>query len=325
MADAFTTTGTLTQATQAYERLAYFALRSELYFDSCATIKPTRQSHPGSSVLFNIYVDLAPQITPLTETADVDAIAISDNETTISLNEYGAAAMTTAKIRGYSYLMVSADVANVIGYNAGLSLDCLARNPLVAGTNVAYAGNATSRVTVGTDDTLKARNIRVAVAQLSDANVQRLGGYYRGFFAAAVELDLREETGAASWRDPHTYAQPEQIWNGETGLFEGVAFITTPRLTAPNLAAGQGGPGGFVDGGVGGTVDVYPTIILGNQALAKTFSKAVSAPLPQIVLGTVVDKLQRLVPIGWYWNGGYGRFREEAIRRIEASSTIGTN
>lgn len=80
-----------------------------------------------------------------------------------------------------------------------------------------------------------------------------------------------------------------------------------------------------MDGGVGGTVDVYPTIIVGNQALAKTFSRAVSAPLPQIILGTVVDKLQRLVPIGWYWNGGYGRFREEAIRRIEAASTIGAN
>lgn len=325
MADAYTTTATLTQATTAYERMAYFALRSELYFDACATIKPTRQSHPGSAVLFNIYNDMAPQITALSETTDVDAIAISDNEVTISLNEYGAAAITTARIRGWSYLGVSAEVANVIGYNAGLSLDCLARNPLVAGTNVIFAGNATSRVTIDATDNLKARNVRVAVANMSDANVQRLNGYYRGFFAAATELDLREETGAAAWRDPHTYAQPQQIWNGETGLFEGVAFVSTPRLTAPNLAATQGGPGGFVDGGAGGTVDIYPTIILGNQALAKTFSRAVSAPLPQIVLGTVVDKLQRLVPIGWYWNGGYGRFREESIRRIEASSTIGAN
>lgn len=325
MADAYTTTATLTQATATYERLAYFALRSELYFDACATIKPTRQSHPGSSVLFNIYNDLAPQITALSETVDPDALAISDSEVTISLNEYGAAAITSARIRGWSYLNVSSEVANVVGYNAGLSLDCLARNPLVAGTNVIYAGAAVSRVTVASTHNLKARNVRVAVAQMSDANVQRLGGYYRGFFAAATELDLREETGAAAWRDPHTYAQPAQIWNGETGLFEGVAFITTPRLTAPNLATGQGGPGGFVDGGVGGTVDVYPTIILGNQALAKTFSRSVSAPLPQIILGAVVDKLQRFVPVGWYWNGGYGRFREESIRRIEAASTIGAN
>lgn len=327
MADAFTNTTTLTQATQAYERLAYFALRSELYFDACASIKPTRQSHPGSSVLFNIYVDLAPAITPLGEATDVDAVAISDNEVTLALNEYGNAAMTTAKIRGYSYLQVSTDVANVIGYNAGLSFDCLARNPLVAGTNVRY-GNASAggRGTLVAANSLKASDIRKVEADLSDANVQRLGGYYRAFLAAAASLDLREETGAASWRDPHTYSQPAQIWNGEIGVFEGVSFIETPRLTAANLAATQGGPGGFVDGGAAGgasgNFDVFPVIVTGNQALAKTWSSAVSAPMPQIVLGTVVDKLQRLVPIGWYWNGGFGRFREEALRRIEVTTTL---
>lgn len=327
MADAFTTTATLTQATQAYERLAYFALRSELYFDACASIKPTRQSHPGSSVLFNIYNDLAPAITPLSETVDVDAVAISDNEVTLALNEYGSAAITTARIRGWSYLLVSSDVANVIGYNAGLSFDCLARNPLLAGTNVRFGnGFAGPRGSLAATHTLKASDIRKVVADLSDANVQRLGGYYRAFLAAAAELDLREETGAAAWRDPHTYSQPEQIWNGETGVFEGAAFIVTPRLTAANLAAGQGGPGGFVDGGAvggaSGNFDVFPVIVMGNQALAKTWSSAVSASMPQIVLGTVVDKLQRLVPIGWYWNGGFGRFREEALRRIEVTTTL---
>lgn len=327
MADAFTNTTTLTQATQAYERLAYFQLRSELYFDACASIRPTRQSHPGNSVLFNIYNDLAPAITPLSETVDVDAVAISDNEVTLALNEYGNAAITSARIRGYSYLIVSSDVANVVGYNAGLSFDCLARNPLVAGTNVRFGnGFAGPRASLAGTHLLKASDVRRVVADLSDANVQRLGGYYRGFFAAAAELDLREETGAAAWRDPHTYAQPEQIWNGETGLFEGTAFITTPRLTAANLAVTQGGAGGFVDGGAvggaSGNFDVFPVVVMGNQALAKTWSNAVSAPMPQIILGAVTDKLGRFVPIGWYWLGGFGRFREEALRRIEVTTTL---
>lgn len=325
MGDVFTDATQLTQATTAYERYAYFALRPELYFNQCATIKPTRQSHPGSAVLFNIYNDLAPAITPIAQNADVDAVAVTDNEVTITLNEYGNAVISSARIRGWSYLVVSSDLANVVGFNAGLSFDCLARNPLVAGTNVRYAGAATSRVTVAATHNLKATNVRRVVAELNDANVQRIGNYYRGYFAAATELDLREETGSAGWRDPHTYSQPDQIWNGETGVFENVAFVTTPRLSAPNLAAGQGGPGGFVDGGVGGLVDVYPTLIMGNQALAKTWSSAVSGPMPNVILGTVVDKLQRFVPLGWYWNGGFGRFREEALRRIEAASTIGAN
>lgn len=326
MPDAFTDTTQLTQATTAYERLAYFPLRDELYFDNCADVKPTRQSHPGSAVLFNIYNDMAPAITALSQTVDVDAVAITDAEVTVSLNEYGNAAITSARIRGFSYLIVSSDVANVIGFNAGLSFDCLARNPLLAGTNVRYGGAATSRVTVAAGHIIDAADVRRAATDLTNRSVQRvMNGYYKAYIAPDVAYDLRTETGAAAWRDPHVYSQPEQIWNGEVGAFESFSFIETPRLHAPNLTAALGGPGGFVDGGVGGTVDVYPTLFMGRQALAKTWSSAVSGPQPQIILGAVVDKLRRFVPVGWYWLGGFGRFRENSLVRVESSSSIGAN
>lgn len=326
MADTFTDTTQLTQATTAYERLSYFPLRAELYFAPMADVKPTRQSHPGSAVLFNIYNDMAPATTAISQTVDVDAVAITDNEVTVSLNEYGNAAITSARLRGFSYLTVSSDVANVIGFNAGLTFDCLARNPLLAGSNVRYAGAATSRVTVAAGHILTAANVRRASTDLTNRSVQRvMNGYYKAFIAPDVAYDLRSETGAAAWRDPHTYSQPEQIWNGEVGAFESFSFIETPRMHAPNLTTALGGPGGFVDGGVGGTVDVYPTLFMGKQALAKAWSSAVSGPIPQVVLGNVVDKLKRFVPVGWYWLGGFGRFREDAIVRYESSSSIGAN
>lgn len=329
MADAFTNTTTLAnQVTTAYEQYAYYALRDELYFDACASIKPVAQSHRGATVQFNIYQDLAPKVTVLSESVDVDAVAVSDSIVTVALNEYGNAALTTARVRGLSFLMVSEDVANIIGYNGGISFDSLARNVLVAGTNV-YFGNGAAgpRNTLAATNLLKAADVRRRVANLSSDNVQRvMNGYYKGFAAPEVLVDLREETGAASWRDPHTYSQPEQIWNGETGAFEGVSWIETPRLSAANLATGQGGPGGFVDGGAAGggsgNFDVFPVLILGNQALAKTWSTLVSGPMPNTVLGEVTDKLRRFVPVGWYWLGGFGRFREQAIRRIEVTTSM---
>jgi N4-gp56 family major capsid protein len=322
MADAFTNTTTLTQATQAYERLAYYALRPELYFDRCADIKPTRQSHPGSSVLFNIYNDLAAQTTPINESTDVDAIAISDAEVTVALNEYGAAAITTARIRGQSYLMVSNDVANVVGFNAGLSFDSLARNPLLAGTRVQFGtgGTVDTRIEVSSAMPLTAGQVRNAHMNLVGRNVQTVtNSLYRAYTSPITATDLRAETGAASWRDPHTYSQPEQIWNGEVGAFESFAFVETPRLVAATIEASGGGD--FAGAGATG-VDVHPTLFMGRQALAKTFSSLVSAPLPQIVLGAVVDKLQRNVPIGWYWLGGFGRFREDALFRQESGSLL---
>lgn len=328
MGDAFTNTTTLNdQITTAYERLAYFALRPELYFDRCADIKPTRQSHPGATVQFTFHTDLAPAVTALTETTDVDAVAVSDSTTTLSLIEYGNAAITSARVRGLSFLTVSNNVANVVGYNAGLSFDCLARNPLVAGTNVAFGNlGAGPRNTLAGTNLLKATDVRRAVARLASANVMRFGSYYRGYMAPEVSVDLREETGAAAWRDPHTYAQPEQIWNGEIGVFEGVAYVETPRLTAANLETAQGGAGGFVNGGAAGgasgNFDVFPVVIHGQQALAKTWSDSVSAAMPQIILGNVVDKLKRFVPIGWYWLGSFGRFREESLQRIEVTTAM---
>jgi N4-gp56 family major capsid protein len=322
MADAFTNTTTLTQATQAYERLAYFALRPELYFDRCADIKPTRQSHPGSSVLFNIYVDIAAATTALTEAVDPDAVAISDNEVTVALNEYGNAAITTARIRGYSYLVVSADVANVIGYNAGLTFDSLARNPLLAGTRVQFGtgGTVDTRIEVTTAMPLTAAQVRAAHMNLVGRNVQTVSnGMYRAYTSPITATDLRAETGAASWRDPHTYSQPEQIWNGEVGSFESFAFVETPRLLAVNIE--NSGGGDFAGAGAAGA-DVHPSIFMGRQALAKTWSSSVSAPMPQVVLGTVVDKLQRFVPVGWYWLGGFGRFREDALYRQESGSLL---
>jgi N4-gp56 family major capsid protein len=321
--DVFTDTTQLTQATTAYERYAYFALRPELYFNACASIKPTRQSHPGSAVLFNIYNELAPAVTPIAQNADVDAVAVTDAEVTISLNEYGNAVISSARIRGWSYLVVSQDLANVVGFNAGLSFDCLARNPLLAGTNVIYSGTGNAaRADVAAGDHLTARNVREVGANLTNNNVQRvMNGYYKAFISPLVAIDLREEVGAASWRDPHTYTQPEQIWNGEVGAFESFSFIETPRLSAANLETAQGGPGGFVNGGTT-SEDVHPTLFLGQQALAKTWSSAVSAPEPQIILGTVVDKLQRFVPLGWYWNGGFGRFREASLYRVESASSL---
>lgn len=315
MPDAYTTTASVNSVQAAYDRFAYFALRPELHFDQVADVKPTRQSMPGSSVKFTKYTDLAAATTALNESVDVDAVAISDGQVTVTLVERGNAVVTTAKLRGTSFLAVDEDAAHLIGYNAGISIDSIARDSLATGTNVLYSGSATSRATVTPTDKLTAANVRRALAKLAGGNVMRLGnGYYGAFIHPDVSFDLRSETGAAAWRDPHTYSEPGEIWSGEMGAFEGFRFIETSR--APFIA----------DAGSSTTLtDVYQTIFVGKQALAKAWSSAVSAEHPQVVLGEVTDKLRRFKPTGWYWLGGYGRFREEAIYRYESASSIGAN
>jgi N4-gp56 family major capsid protein len=133
-----------------------------------------------------------------------------------------------------------------------------------------------------------------------------------------VSYDLRRETGAASWRDPHVYSDPAGIYNGEIGAFEAVRFIETPRAKIfENASNGSGSAG---------TIDVYATLVVGRQSLAKAHSIVDgNGPFPRVVRGPVTDSLMRFNPVGWYWFGGYGRFREASLRRIEAASSIGAN
>jgi hypothetical protein len=77
-------------------------------------------------------------------------------------------------------------------------------------------------------------------------------------------------------------------------------------------------------GGSASTVDLYQTIIMGRQSLAKAHSVTDgNGAFPKVVRGPVVDSLMRFNPIGWYWLGGYGIFRQAAIRVVNSSSSLG--
>jgi N4-gp56 family major capsid protein len=318
---AYTTTSSLSVDQAAFDRLAYFALRSELLFDAAADVMPTQQAMPGSSVTFTIFNDLAAATATLTESSDVTPVAMSDSQVTVTLAEYGNAVLTTAKLRGTSFLDVDTVAANVVGYNAGISIDSVVRDVLAGGSNVIYGSKNTApaaRNEVQANDTIAANDVRRVTAQLRGANVPTFNGLYMAFIHPDVSYDLRSETGAAAWRDPHVYVDTDMIYNGEIGAFEGVRFIETPRAKVfENASDGSGSTG---------TIDVYCTHVMGRQALAKAHSIVDgNGPLPRVVRGPIVDTLERFQPIGWYWLGGYGRFREASLRRIESASSIGAN
>lgn len=318
MADALTSSSSLAYDTTAYNTLMWFDLRPELYFDGCADVASTPQTHRGSSVQFDIVHDLAVASTPLSENVDPDSVALSDAQVTVTLQEYGNSVKTTAFARNTAYIPLNPVVASAIGFNAGVSLDTVARNALVAGTNVEYGGNATSRTTIDSADIINSALIRKEYAKLAGANVATFGGFYRAFIHPDVAYDLKSETGDTGWRVVHNYSAPEAIMNGSLGFYEGFQFVVTPRASILTDASNGAG--------AAGTVDVYQTLFMGQQALAKAYSTGDGlGPMPNVVPGPVTDKLRRFVPLGWYWLGGYSIFRQACLRRIESASSIGAN
>ena len=393
---ALTTTSSLDLSKAAYEMLAYYALRPELYYDALVEVQSTNATNRGVSVQFTIASDLAEATTALNESSDTTPVAMSDSYVVVTPLEYGNAVQLTSKLGATAFMEVNPIAANIVGWNAGISTDGIARNAAGAGTQVAYAGSATSRATVAKTSTIAGNDVRRAVATLRKQNVATFNGMYKGLIHPDASYDFRGATGGTNWSDPHVYSDPSGIYNGVIGNFQGVQFMETPRApffsdgglnsytistitVASNVAtlttsAAHGLSvgdtltisGATATSGTGSTsqigfnaqftvvtvpstttltvsvlglsnvnagtsltlavnsVDVYGTLVMGRQALAKAFSTGGGyGEQAQIVDVPVIDTLRRFTGIGWKHFVGYSVFRQASLYRIESGSSIG--
>jgi N4-gp56 family major capsid protein len=250
MANAYTSTGSTSLGgtvggaglvQKAYDRLLEFALRSEPLIRSVADKTPAQQSIPGSTIVLQKYVDLTAATGTLTETVDPDAVALSTpDQVTITLNEYGNSVLVTRALELFSLADVDPAISNVIAFNLADSIDKVAMETLRGGTNVIYGGSATSTATVAAASTLDSADIRKAVAKLrSNKAAYRKGSLYWVGIHPEVSHDLRAETGAAGWRDPHNYSDVDKIYAGEIGQYEGAFFVESSRLFNSKAGADQ--------------------------------------------------------------------------------------
>ena len=293
--------------TKAYDLAVYPALRPELIFDQFATVRASNTTHRGGSVRFSFVDDIAEQTTPLLENIDVDSVTLSSKALTVSMREYGTAVTNTALIRGTSMIALDPLIAERVGYNAGLSIDTLARTALDA-TSVTYDDGSTGSIgSIGnTASGLSGDVLREGVALLRAANVRPLrGGNYVAVISPYQAQQLMSETTDTGFRWMVGYAGGQgtagnSIFMGEVGTYEGVRLVVNNHLT--NQGKGY---------------------LMGAEALAKAFSTAPGfGPNPKTVVSPVVDKLRRFASVGWYHLVGYSVFRTEALYHINTSASL---
>ena len=392
---ALTQVSSLDISKAAYEQLAYYALRPELYYDALVEVQSTNATNRGVSVQFTIASDLSEATTALTETSDVTPVSMSDSYVVVTPLEYGNAVQLTSKLGATAFMEVNPIAANIVGWNAGISTDGIARAAAGAGTNVAYT-SGTTRAGLAKTNTLAGSDVRKAVASLRKNNVPTFNGLYKGLIHPDASYDFRGATGGTNWSDPHVYSDPSGIYNGVIGNFQGVQFMETPRAplfsdggtnsytistiavatsvatlttsAAHGLAVGDTLTisGATATSGTGSTsqvgfnaqftvvtvpstttltvsvaglsnvnagtslslvvsaVDVYGTLVMGRQALAKAFSTGGGYGEQAIIVDVpVIDTLRRFTGIGWKHFVGYSVFRQAALYRIESGSSIG--
>ncbi|MBU6278712.1 MAG: N4-gp56 family major capsid protein [Actinomycetales bacterium] len=293
--------------TKAYDLAVYPSLRPELIFDQFATVRASNTTHRGGSVRFSFIDDIAEQTTPLLENIDVDSVTLSSKALTVTMREYGTAVTNTALLRGTSMISLDPVIAERVGYNAGLSVDTLARVALDQ-TTVTYDDASTASVgSIGNlAGPLTGTHLRNGVAILRARNVRPLrGGNYVAVLSPYQAQHLMSEVTDTGWRWMVGYAGGEgtagnSVFQGEVGTYEGVRIVVNNHLT-----------------------DLGRGYLMGAEALAKAYSTAPGfGPDPKTVVAPVVDKLKRFASIGWYHLVGYSIFRADALLQIRTQSTL---
>lgn len=298
-----------------FDKVIAFKSRQEPMLRKFATVRPVDIAYPGSSIdLFIHGTDLALATTPLDEYQDPDFVSLpAPSKVTLTLNEYGNATVTTLRLREFSWSQINPLQAELIGRNMRDTLDKLVETVILGSSNkqrVTASGIASGAATFANIQNINSKAIRRVVATMRSANALEFGSHYMGIIHPDVCVDLREETDAAGWRAPHTYAENANsvIWNGEVGVYEGVRWVEYNR--APQGTVAEASPGT-------GTKKRYTSLIIGQEGLAE----AVAVEGGTTVTPTT-DKFGRLMGLGWYFFGGWTLYRPEALTLVESTSSV---
>lgn len=211
----------------------------------------------GKTIEFRKYTQLPKALTPLTEGVTPDGQNLDVHAITATVAQYGGY-ITLSDV-----LMLTAidnnlmEAIELLGDQAGRTLDTITREVLVSGTNVMYAGGRSARTGVTATDKLTVMDIKKAVRQLKVGLATKINGYYVAIVHPDVVFDIQNDD---EWINASEYAGSTQIFEGEIGKLYGVRFVES---TEAKIWAKAGAP--ITSGGTD-KISVYATLVMGANA-----------------------------------------------------------
>lgn len=235
-----------------------------LVYDVGAQVKPV-PGNSGKTVYWNRFAPLAVATTPLTEAVVPTAVDMTSNIVSATIAEYGS----YVKV-GSLFEMTSIDVnlkehVEVMGQNAGETIDTLIRDELDGGGTTQLAGGKSNITAVAATDILNGAEVRKARRTLmKNKAMQFENGLYKSIVPTSAAYDLM---GNSEWLNARQYVDPANILNGQLGKLYGVEFFETNNEVV-----------------TASTVNVYTTFVFGKNAYGTV--KLSNAPGQRIYVKT---------------------------------------
>jgi len=223
---AIQTTGSLSASMQTYyDKRLIQNMKPRLVHQSYGQ-KRQIPRNGGKTVNFRKFSPFPAATEPLTEGVTPDGQDLEITSVTVELAQYGEYVMGSDLLDLTAVDPVLDETTELLGDQAGLSVDHIVRDVICRGTNVQYANGKATRDQLQAADKLTTTEIRKAVRTLKNNNAKpfiRNGKpYYYAIIDPDTAYDLMDDE---RWQNVADYQQGEKVENGEIGKLFGCIFV----------------------------------------------------------------------------------------------------
>lgn len=263
----------------------------------------------GKTIEFRKYSPLPKATTPLTEGVTPAGKALTVSTVTATVKQYGDFVPLTDML-----LLIAIDnnlvqALDLLGAQAGATLDTVTREILMGGTSVQYAeGQVTSRATLTAEHKLTVKAVRLAARFLKKQNAPKIDGGYVAIIHPDIAYDIQDDP---DWKEWNKYTTSDKMFQGEIGKIANVRFVETTeaKIFAKAGASNQ---------------DVYATLVLGANAYGTTNIEGggLETIVKQLGSGGTEDPLNQRGTAGWKATKTAVRLVEQFMVRVETGSSF---
>ena len=263
----------------------------------------------GKTIEFRKYSPLPKATTPLTEGVTPAGKALTVSTVTATVKQYGDFVPLTDMLLLTAIDNNLVQALDLLGAQAGATLDTVTREILMGGTSVQYAeGQVTSRATLTAEHKLTVKAVRLAARFLKKQNAPKIDGGYVAIIHPDIAYDIQDDP---DWKEWNKYTTSDKMFQGEIGKIANVRFVETTeaKIFAKAGASNQ---------------DVYATLVLGANAYGTTNIEGggLETIVKQLGSGGTEDPLNQRGTAGWKATKTAVRLVEQFMVRVETGSSF---
>lgn len=197
----------------------------------------------GKTIEFRKFTPFPKALTPLIEGVTPDGRSLEVTNVTATISQFGDYVTLSDLLMMTAIDNNLVQATELLGQQAGETLDTITRDIINGGTNVQYgANNVNARYLLVGGESTGNHYMTVATTALAQRNMKHnkartIGKDYVGIINPDVTYDLTQDP---KWEEWHKYATPETMFNGEIGRLNNIRFVETTEakiFTAADLSA----------------------------------------------------------------------------------------